>query len=128
MFSASPCSTGRSSVTAWLMALLVRHPALRPAVDVDDRAAQVGTLLGQRVLDPWRQVRHAAAVDQPLVLEQLQALRERRRVRAAERVLQLAEALCLRAERADDAQHPLLAEHVERRGGGAFGTLRGRTP
>ena len=84
-------------------------------------------LCGERVLDPRRRLGHRAPIDQPLVLQQLQPLGEGGRVGAAQRVLQLAEALGPGPELAHDAEHPLLAQDRQRRGGSALGALGGRS-
>src|SRR5437588_3486397 len=102
-----------------------RGPAISPEIDRPNRPAQISTLLGERVLDPGRDLGDHAPIDEPLILEELEALRERRGIGAAERVLQLTEALRAISQGMHDAKDPFLPQRVQRGGRCALRAKRG---
>src|SRR5512133_1792269 len=76
-----------------LLRLLNRQPAPAVGAHVLDQRHQRPTLLGERVLDPRRELRIGVPLDDALLLEGTEAKREGARADPLQRALQFAEAL-----------------------------------
>src|SRR3954467_6085542 len=87
---------------------------------VDDRHERAA-LLGQRVLDPRRDLGVRAALDDALLLPRAPPQRARARGDAAERALELTEPRAALREVTNDEERPLPADDV---GGTADGAVR----
>src|SRR5918999_5775241 len=85
--------------------------------DRDQRAA----LLGQRVLDPRRNLGEGLALDDALLLERAQPQREGAGRDPGERALELAEAAAALGQITDHEQRPLAADDVGGTADGTFG-------
>ena len=72
------------------------HPAAPVAAHVLDQRHEGLALVGERVLDPRRDLGIGAALDDPLLLERPQAQRERAWADPVERALELTEAVARR--------------------------------
>src|SRR5258708_39314968 len=78
---------------------------------VDDRQ-QRAALLGQRVLDAWRDLGEGLPLDDRLLLERAQAQRQRARADAGELTFELTEARRAGGELAHEQQGPLTAHDI----------------
>ena len=84
-----------------------------------DQRHECTSLIGQRVLNPRRDLGEHAAVDDALVLERAQPQRERAGADPLERPFELAEARLPLGQLLDQQQRPLTADDL---GGSANGT------
>ncbi len=112
-------------VRGWRSMLVGRldEPAMAEVAHLVDDRQERTALVGQLVLDPRRVLVVAAALDDPLLLEGAQALREGPRADPGARVLELREAACALREVVHEQRRPLRADHVRARGDGAGGRL-----
>jgi len=102
-------------------AIFAVEPALAKAAHVLDHRQQRATLVGQRILGPWRQLGELLALNNSLLLKLAQAQRKRARADPRQRALKLTEARAALIELTDNKQRPLGADDVSSPTDGAFG-------
>ena len=103
----------------WHVIVVVDQPLMAEAAHRIDDRQHGGALRRQLVLDARRRLGVAAARDDALLLEHVQALRQRSRTDAVARVLELGEAARPFGEVVDDERSPFRADQVGRGRDGA---------
>ena len=121
-----PTRNARRTRRRVLVIVVVDQPRMAEAAHrIDDRQHR-GALRRQLVLDPRRRLRIAAARDDPLLLEHVEALGERARADPVARVLELGEAARPLGEVVHDHERgPLGADEIGGCGDGADSCRRG---